>query len=647
MNLKALASLVLLSAVAGQAHAAVAAPDAPATRTSKAGGKRHVRVRKATGPTVQSQIEALRSDMAAQRTQIDSLQQQLSARDAQLQAVQQQSQLTVQQATEQAQDAIAAQQSVNAQNTTAVTALQGSVADLQGNTASLATTIQTDQAATKKAIETPDIVHYKGIGLGFTNSFIEFATVDRTRATGSDINTPFLSTPLAASDAGHISEFFASGRQSRLAITATGKIPSATLQAYYELDWLGAGITSNNNQSNSYVMRERQLWGQAALKSGLTVTGGQQWTLATETRNLLDNKTEVLPDTIDPQYNVGFVWARQPGLRVTQRFGDKAAVGISVEQAQTLTPSCQSTATTPVPTTTTVNGVTTTVNVTTAVACPTNYVNGEVGTGGGLYNATAAYSFNLAPDVLAKLAYQNKFGHFELFGVGRFFRSRVYPGPNLAAGVTTAGATGAAGAYNNTSVVGGVGGGFRGYLAQKKFEVALHGLYGDGTGRYASAQLPDTTINPRGQLAPLHNFAALGELFAHATPRLDIYADAGVEEVGRRVFAYGNSFEGYGLRTANNTGCGTQGVPGTAAGVYPPAPVGYVPGGTGTCNGNNKSVVEGTLGYDYYFYKGPMGRFRQGFQYSWLERALWSGSTHTSPKANNNIFETNIRYYLP
>ena len=634
-NLTALASLVLLSVVAGQTHTALAADaPAPATKASKAGTKRHVRVRKATGPTVQSQIESLRSDMAAQRTQIDSLQQQLSARDAQLQQVQQQSQLAVQQATQQAQDAIAAQQSINAQNTTAVTALQGSVADLQGNTASLATTIQTDQAATKKAIETPDIVHYKGIGLGFSNSFIEFATVDRTRATGGGINTAFLSTPFAASDAGHISEFFASGRQSRLAITATGKIPAAALQAYYELDWLGTGITSNNNQSNSYVMRERQLWGQAALKSGLTVTGGQQWTLATETRNLLDNKTEVLPDTIDPQYNVGFVWARQPGLRVTQKFGSNAALGVSVEQAQLLTPTCQSTATTPV----TAGGVTTN----TAVPCPTNYVNGEVGTGAGLYNPTAAYSFNLAPDVLAKLAYQNKFGHFELFGVGRFFRSRVYPGPNLAAGVTTAGATSAIGAYNNTSVVGGVGGGFRGYLAQKKFEVALHGLYGDGTGRYASAQLPDATINARGQLAPLHNFAALGEFFAHATPRLDIYADA-----GRRVFAYGNSFEGYGLRTANNTGCGTQGLPGTAAGVYPPAPVGYLPGGTGTCNGNNKSVVEGTLGYDYYFYKGPMGRFRQGLQYSWLERALWSGSTGTSPKANNNIIETNIRYYLP
>ena len=626
MNLKALASLVLASAVASPAYSAAAAQSAPAKTTT---AKRHVRVKKTAKPTVQSEIEALRSDMAAQKSQIDNLQQQLSARDAQLQQVQQQSQTAVQQATQQAQDAVAAQQAVTAQNTTAVQSLQSSVSDLQTSNTTLATKVDTNQAKTTKAIEHPDSIHFKGVDVGLTNSFIEFATVDRTRATGGGINTSFLSTPLAASDAGHLSEFYASGRQSRLAISAVGKIPSANLQAYYELDWLGAGITSNNNQSNSYVMRQRQIWGQAAFKSGLTITGGQMWTLATETRNLLDNKTEVLPDTIDPQYNVGYVWARQPGIRVTQKFGDNLAVGLSLEQSELINPSCASTATSATGT---------------AIGCPTNYVAGSVGLNGGLYNATANYSFNLSPDILAKIAYQNKFGHFELFGIGSSFRSRVY-GQGAALGST---ATTAAGAFNNSSFGGGVGGGFRTYLENKRFEVALHGLYGDGTGRYASAQLPDATINPRGELAPLHNWAALGEVFAHATPRLDLYADAGFEEVGRRIYQYGNSFEGYGLRTANNTGCGTEGVPASAtSGAYPPQTSGFIPGPTGTCNGSNKDVAEGTIGYDYYFYKGPAGRFRQGFQYSWLERALYSGSTGTSPKANNNIIETNIRYYLP
>ncbi len=626
-NLTTLASLVLISAVAGNAQTAASSSTLPMYAAAARKGK-HVRVVKSTKPTLQKQIESLRDEMqaqqAAQKTQIDALQQQLTVSQAALAQTQQQAQVAIQQAG----DALATQQAATAQNTQAVGTLQSAVTDLTTNTQSIASTMQADQAATKKAINNPDVLHYKGVGVSLTNSFIEFATADRTRATGSDIPTPFASIPFLGADAAHLSEFYATGRQSRLAIGAEGKLNNATLRAYYELDWLGTGITSNNNQSNSYVMRERQLFAQAALSNGLTFTGGQQWTLATETRHGLDNKTEVLPDTIDPNYNVGFVWARQPGFRVTKDFGDKVWLGISAEQAQTLTPSCVSSATT----TTTTAGVTTTA----AQACPSNYVLGSVGTGGGLYNATAAYSYNLAPDLIAKVAFEPGWGHWEVFGVSRFFRDRVYtPGAPTST------------AYNNTSVGGGVGGGFRGPLLNKKLEVALHGLWGNGMGRYASAQLPDVTLRPTGELALLRNTAALGEVVAHVTPRFDLYADWGFEEAGRRIFTFGNGFEGYGLHTTNDTGCYTQAAPGTAAGVYPPAPLGYVPGSASNCGGSNKDVTEGTTGYDYYFYKGPMGRFRQGIQYSWVERALWSGSTGTSPKAIDNVIETNIRYYLP
>jgi hypothetical protein len=616
-NLTALASLVLVSALAAHAQTTATTPSMAMAAAKK--GK-HVPVSKERKPSVERQIEELRAQMAAQqaaqKAQIETLQQQLSASQAQLSQTQQQAQQAIQQATE----ALATQQAATAQNTQAVGTLQTAVADLTTNSQSIASTLQANQAATKKMIENPDEVHFKGVGLSFTNSFIEFATVDRTRATGSDIPTPFTSIPFLGADAAHLSEFEATGRQSRLAMSFKGKIPVADLQAYYELDWLGTGITSNNNQSNSYVMRERQLWAQAALHSGLTVTAGQQWSLATETRHALDEKTEVLPNTIDPNYNVGFVWMRQPSLRLVQSFyNNKAWAGISVEAAQTLTPSC------------TASGI---VTGTTAAACPTNYVLGTVGTGGGLYNATATYAANLAPDLLAKVAFEPGWGHYELFGLARFYRNRVYPG-------------GGASPYNDSLVGGGVGGGFRGPLLNKKLEVALHGLWGDGTGRYASAQLPDTTLKPYGGLALLHNSAALGEVIAHPTPRLDMYVDWGYEEAGRRIFTDGGGFEGYGLHTSNNTGCYTETNPSATAGTYPPAPIGFNPGGAGSCGGSNKDVTEGTVGYDYYFYKGPAGRFRTGLQYSWIERALWSGSTGTSPKAIDNVIETNVRYYLP
>ena len=60
------------------------------------------------------------------------------------------------------------------------------------------------------------------------------------------------------------------------------------------------GVTSNANQSNSYVFRQRQLWAQAAFKNGWTVTGGQMWSLVMETKKGEDNRTEATPMQIDP-----------------------------------------------------------------------------------------------------------------------------------------------------------------------------------------------------------------------------------------------------------------------------------------------------------------------------------------------------------
>src|ERR1700692_657699 len=102
-----------------------------------------------------------------------------------------------------------------------------------------------------------------------------------------------------------------------------GKVGWGTLRGYYEMDWLGTGITSNNNQSNSYVLRQRQLWADAKLPSGWDFSGGQGGSLATETTRGLTRGSEILPSTIDPQYEAGFVWTRQYSFRVSKDFGKK------------------------------------------------------------------------------------------------------------------------------------------------------------------------------------------------------------------------------------------------------------------------------------------------------------------------------------
>ena len=70
------------------------------------------------------------------------------------------------------------------------------------------------------------------------------------------------------------------------------------------------------------MLRLRQGWGQAKFDNGFSVTGGQMWSLVTETKKAVDNRSEALPITIDPQYTVGFSWARQYALRVAQSLGE-------------------------------------------------------------------------------------------------------------------------------------------------------------------------------------------------------------------------------------------------------------------------------------------------------------------------------------
>jgi hypothetical protein len=621
-NLKALASLVLMTAVT-----AVQAQTASTTSTSarKTTHKAHKVVEKK--PTVESQIEAIRRDMDAQRTQIDSLKQQLSDSNSQLQQAQQAA-AAAQASAAQAQQAAQSQQAAIADTTQSVSSLQGAVADLKGNNQSLVTTIQDEQAKVKKAIESPDTIHYRGITISPRGSFVEAATVYRSAATGGDINTPFTSVPLDNSNAGQISEFFGSGRQSRIAIKASGKASNATLTGYYEADWLGTGITSNDNQSNSYVMRQRQIWAQIALNNGWQFTGGQMWSLATETTHGVDNGTEILPGTIDPQYTAGFVWARQYGFRVAKNFGDRFWIGASAENPETLNPA--------------------------GAGLPLNLIIGSAGVGGGLYNATANYSFNLAPDMLAKIVYEPKWGgHYELFGISRFFRDRIFPNAS-AAGVTSASGTTAltgnsAGAYNDSTIGGAVGASGRTTLLQKKLTLGLKGIYGEGTGRYGTSTIADITLRPDAQIAPLHNFSALGTVEANPTKRLNLYFNYGGDYVGRRFFGK----TGYGSYSAAMTGCNTEPLPGAgAAGAYGGGGTGFSPSAPGSCAGNNKDVQEVTAGYWYNIYDGPMGRIRQGIQYSYFERNLWSGvggplNPNGGAKGTDNVFETSFRYYLP
>ena len=132
-----------------------------------------------------------------------------------------------------------------------------------------------------------------------------------------------------------------------------------------------------------------------------------------------------------------------------------------------------------------------------------------------LANYSTGHSTTLAPDLLAKIAYEPGWGHFEIKALGRLFRDRI------AATATTSG---------RTRTTEGYGLGFAALMpfANKRLELSLEGLAGHGIGRYGAAGLPDVTLEPTtGEMRPLHQARMMGGLVYHHSSRLDVYAYGG------------------------------------------------------------------------------------------------------------------------
>ena len=681
--------------------------------------KKHA-TRKATTPpppSVADQIEALRQQLQGQ---IDSLKSNLADKDAQLKQAQQAAADAQAAAARAEADATSQQQAFTA-NTEAVSTLQSTVNDLKGNQVSLATTVSDETSNLKKAIASPDALHYKGVTItpgGFTAG----ETVFRSKATGGDIPTAFTSIPYEHSDDYALSEFFGDARQSRVSMMVEGKTPWGALRGYFEGDWLGTGITSNNNQSNSYVFRQRVIWGQAALNNGWTFTGGQLWSLATEDKVGISNLSgDILtPLTIDPNYSAGFVWARQYGFRITKTY-PRAAFGAAVENPQ-LIYTASLAGNTPysvIGSDGTAGGnfnpAISTCTPATSIVTYTNQAEND-STGGVIDVAVpvyktvngcanvASFSFNQAPDIIVKAAFDPGFGHYEIFGIAGFAHETVYPGEttnsNLYGGLTDVAASAAAGstvqaapgltsagAYTDSIVLGGFGASLRIPIApQNKATFGVKGLYGPGVGRYGDSTLADVTADSNGNLAPIHNLSGLFTLEATPTPRFTLYLNYGGDYAARTDFAtptaatlgapsaifcpktagafactsspstadiaaggaWGATWKapsaaavGYGSRLLSNSSCNTNAAPGYNGG----GSTGYIPGGS--CGAQNRDVQEVTGGYWYDLYKGNRGRLRQGLQYSYAEREGWSGAAGIGAKGIDNMFWTSFRYYLP
>ncbi|HEY4902119.1 MAG TPA: hypothetical protein VIH89_01465 [Candidatus Sulfotelmatobacter sp.] len=591
-----------------------------------------------TAADVQALKDAIASQQAAlaqQQQQIQELRDLVQHKDQALQ----QAQTT---ATDAAGKADAAQAAATQQQQT-VGELKTDVADVKANLLNTATTLQETQ---KSISEPPTALHFKGITIT-PGGFLAAEFVRRSRALGSDINTPFNSLTMPGASQSSISEFFGSGRQSRISMLAQGQLTNAKLSGYYEADFLSAGVTSNNNESNSYTLRQRQAFGQVAFNNGFQITGGQMWSLVTETRKGTDNRSEALPMTIDPQYTVGFSWARQYGLRLSKTFNNKVTFAVSIENPQA------------------------TLSTHTNAA---NFLLGSAGTGGGLYNGAittcatttttsstgavsasttctpaATYAFNPSPDIIAKLALDPGFGHYEVYGVYSRFRDRVFPCEDVTAtafcdGSTVAGPN-ALGAYNASKNGGGIGANARWSFDNKHIDFGLHGFGGSGVGRYGTGGLADSSIHANGTMDLIRSLQGLATLEWHG-PKLDIYLNAGSEYASRAADydPVSGKVVGYGSPAFSNSGCYSE--------TVPPVANGFAPGGLSSCTADTRALIEGTAGFWYRVYDGSKdkvnrGRVQWGIQYSYVDRSTWSGKSGLEPEGLDGMVFTSFRYYLP
>lgn len=575
----------------------------------------------ATAPVTAADVQALKDALAAQQLQIQHLTEQLEK--------QQQSQEAAAKAANPAPSNPPQQLAANG------TALQSQQDDRQKKEQELqqgnpAVAESTQPETFNKQMEGPITIHFRGINIT-PGGYSEAAFVRRSRALGADLPTPFNSLTLPGASQSQTSEFFGSGRQSKITAFVDGRAGNVDLSSYVSADFLSAGVTSTSNQTNSYTLRLRQAWGQAKFHNGFSFLGGQVWSLVTENGSGispdddLGRTNDARPKTIDPSYNVGFVFARQYGIRVTQSLGNKVAVAFAVEAPQAT--------------------VTTHGNA-------ANFLLGETGASNS-YNTTANYSFNPSPDLIAKIAFDPGFGHYEVFGLFDRFRDRIFPcEENFAsAGCGTLTAPSAILAYSSSKNGGGVGASARWNIAHH-FVFGLKGFGGSGIGRYGPAGISDVSINADGSVHPIKNLLGLTTLEFH-TKKLDIYGYGGVE-YGARSYSFdpfankGAGAEvGYGAPLFNNTGCYTETVPTSNSG--------FAPGGLANCTGDSREVIEGTAGFWYRFYSGPRGRFQFGTQYSYVVRNTWSGAgglpagttNGLEPHGIDNMIFTSFRYYLP
>jgi hypothetical protein len=476
-----------------------------------------------------------------------------------------------------------------------------------------------------------DALYIKGIKFTL-GGFTALETISRDHSMTSDVVTNFSAIPYPDIPAAHTGETRFTARQSRVSGLAQADINDHVhIEGYGEFDFLGNAQTGNSNETNSYTPRIRNLYGTVDWKmddgNAWHLLLGQNWSLATMNATGMLPRSEAPPAVIDAQYVTGFVFTRQPQIRLTYDWHKEFWAAISLENPQSTFAGGSNVF---LPGITVIN-----------TSLPGN------GTGGSLFFNDTNFSLNDVPDVIGKFAVDETPDghklHAEAFAMARNFYERV----NVGGTATTTGTP-----ANRSTEGWGIGGSLEVQVMPKVLDAQVSLAYGDGIGRYVTSGLPDVAFSPDGNMHPINESAIMGGATWHATPQLDIYVYAGGEWEANTSFDMqatpGGAFTHGGLGNeffTNNTGCmiETTAVPVPGAG----SAITAVPG----CNGQTRYTDEGTIGFWHRPYSGAFGHFQWGLQYSYIERAGFPSSTATTfgavpaPHTEENILMSSFRFY--
>jgi hypothetical protein len=417
--------------------------------------------------------------------------------------------------------------------------------------------------------------------------FVDATFFGRSTNVGSGIGTNFGGIPFNNSVADHMSETNFSTQNSRIGFRVDSTVHGAQVLGYFEADFLGNQAGSVFVTSNADTFRMRNIF--VDVRKGIfEVLGGQDWSLATPNRNGLSPVPSDIfyTQNMDTNYQAGLVWSRQTQFRFTLHPNDNFAVALSLENPQQYIGGSGGLSATAV----------------TLPSALTSTVGSEFNNGSSNYSAP-----NLHPDIIVKAAYDThlsgKHLHFEAASLTRSFKDAF--------------ATGSSGTYQSNTLTAESGEVNANLQLAKRFTLIANTFFGSGNGRYVFGLAPDVIVRADGTISPVHTYSTV---------------DGFEAQVSRNTLLYGY----YGaVDTAKNVAIDSNG-----------KLIGY--GFTGSSNGDNRTIQEGTIGLVPTIWKSEgYGSLSMILQYSYLTRAPWYMAIGAPSNAHTNMYWVDLRYTLP